>query len=141
LQVLALAAVATLILRASGQVEYTASITAVTVLAIMVISVVPILRRRRLTEKQALLWFLCSAVFGLLALLHATDYLIFARTHDPFMEGRYLLPIVSVFGLGVALIVRSLPERLRPLLLGLILTALLGLQAVSLSSLLHAYYL
>jgi 4-amino-4-deoxy-L-arabinose transferase-like glycosyltransferase len=140
-QLLALAALATLVLRASGQVEYTASITAVTVLAIMLLSVVPILRRRRLTEKQALLWFLCSAVFGLLLLIHVTDYLVFARKHDPFMEGRYLLPIVSVFGLGVALIVRSLPERLRPLLLGLILTALLGLQAVSLSSLVHAYYL
>jgi 4-amino-4-deoxy-L-arabinose transferase-like glycosyltransferase len=142
IQLLAAAAVASLVLRAGGQVQYTASITALALLAIMLFSVRPIVsRRRRLTEKQALLWFFCSAVFGLLLLLHATDYLVFARDHDPFMEGRYLLPIVSVFGLGVALIISSLPERLRPMLLGLILTALLGLQVVSLSAVLHGYYL
>jgi 4-amino-4-deoxy-L-arabinose transferase-like glycosyltransferase len=140
-RLLAAAAVASLLLRACGQVQFTASITAVAVLAIMVISVVPIVRSRRLTEGQALLWFLCSAVFGLLLLLHAADYLIFARDHDPFMEGRYLLPIVGVFGLGVALIVASLPIRLRPMLVGLIFVALLGLQVVSLSAVLHAYYL
>jgi 4-amino-4-deoxy-L-arabinose transferase-like glycosyltransferase len=141
IQLLAATAVASLVLRACGQVQFTASITAITVLAIMVISVMPIVRRRRLTERQALLWFLCSAVFGLLLLLHATDYLIFARDHDPFMEGRYLLPIVGVFGLGVALIVASLPIRLRPMLVGLIFAGLLGLQVVSLSAVLHAYYL
>jgi 4-amino-4-deoxy-L-arabinose transferase-like glycosyltransferase len=141
LRLLAAAAVASLVLRASDQVQYTASITALTVLAIMLISVVPVVRRRRLTEKRALLWFLCSAVFGLLLLLHATDYLVFARDHDPFMEGRYLLPVVGAFGLGVALIISSLPKRLRPMLVGLTLTALLGLQIVSLSAVLHAYYL
>jgi 4-amino-4-deoxy-L-arabinose transferase-like glycosyltransferase len=141
IRLLVAAAVLALALRAGGQVQFTASITAVTVLAIMLISVLPFVRRRRPTERQALLWFLCSAVFGLLLLLHATDYLVFARTHDPFMEGRYLLPIVSVFGLGVALIISSLPARLRPMLVGLVFAALLGLQVVSLSSLLHAYYL
>ncbi len=142
LQLLGLVAVATLLLRATGQVEYTASITAIAVLAIMVCSVVPIVRHRsRLTERQALLWFLCSAVFGLLLLLHVTDYLVLARDHYPFMEGRYLLPLVGIFGLGIALIVSSLPMRLRPMVIGLIFAALLGLQVVSLASVLHAYYL
>jgi 4-amino-4-deoxy-L-arabinose transferase-like glycosyltransferase len=141
LSLLAVTALASLALRASGQVAYTAAITALAVAAIMVVSVAPVVRRRRLTERQALLWFLCSAVFGLLLLLHATDYLIFARDHAWFMEGRYLLPIVGVFALGVALIISSLPQRLRPMLVGLALAALLGLQVVSLSAVLHAYYL
>jgi 4-amino-4-deoxy-L-arabinose transferase-like glycosyltransferase len=138
---LAVTVIAVLVLRASGQVQYTPSITVLAVFGIMLISVVPIVRRRRLTQKQALLQFLCATVFGLLVLLHVTDYLLFAREHAPFMEGRYLLPIVSVFGLGVALIVASFPERLRAMLVGLTLVALLGLQVMSLTAVLHAYYL
>jgi hypothetical protein len=57
------------------------------------------------------------------------------------MEGRYLLPIVGVFALGVALIIAKLPAQARPMAVGLTLTALLGLQFVSLATVLHAYYL
>jgi 4-amino-4-deoxy-L-arabinose transferase-like glycosyltransferase len=133
--------IASLVLRAAGEVQFTASITALAVLAMMLASLVPMLAHRQLNERQALLWFLCSAVFGLLLLLHAADYLVFARDHAWFMEGRYLLPIVGVFGLGVALILSSVPEGVRKMLVGLTLAALLGFQGVSLAAVLHAYYL
>jgi hypothetical protein len=49
--------------------------------------------------------------------------------------------IVGVFGLGLALIVSKLPVQIRPMAVGLTLAALLGLQVVSLATILHAYYL
>ena len=132
--------VAVVILRAVGEVQYTASITALALLGILLAAAAAGLRRRTMTERSALLVYLSSAVFGLLLLLHATDYLVFARERIGFMEGRYLLPIVSVFGLGVALIVKRVPGELRPTVIGLAFAALLGLQFVSLSTVLHAYY-
>jgi 4-amino-4-deoxy-L-arabinose transferase-like glycosyltransferase len=133
-------AIAVLTLRAVGQSQCASCITALAVAGIMVAAVVPV-ARHGFGEKQALLLFLCATVFGLLLVLHATDYLIFAREHMGFMEGRYLLPVVGAFGLGVALIIERLPVQLRPMGVGLTLAALLGLQFVSLATVLHAYYL
>jgi 4-amino-4-deoxy-L-arabinose transferase-like glycosyltransferase len=134
-------AVVVLALRAAGQVQYASSLTALAVAGIMLVSLVSLVRRRGWAEREALLLFLCAAVFGLLLLLHASDYVIYARARTGFMEGRYLLPIVGVFALGVALIIAKLPAQARPMAVGLTLTALLGLQFVSLATVLHAYYL
>jgi 4-amino-4-deoxy-L-arabinose transferase-like glycosyltransferase len=141
LGVLGATATAVLALRAGGQSQCASCITALAVLGIMITAVVPVVRRRGFGERQALLLFLCAAVFGLLLVLHLTDYLIFARERKGFMEGRYLVTIVGVFGLGLALIVSKLPVQVRPMAVGLTLAALLGLQVVSLATILHAYYL
>jgi Predicted membrane protein (DUF2142) len=138
-QLLGATAIAVLVLRAVGQSACASCITALAVAGIMLTAIVPVLRRR-FGEKDALLLFLCAAVFGLLLLLHVTDYLIFAREHMGFMEGRYLLPVVGVFGLGLALIIDRVPVQLRPMAVGLTLAALLGLQFVSLATVAHAYY-
>jgi 4-amino-4-deoxy-L-arabinose transferase-like glycosyltransferase len=129
------------VLGAAGQLQYTSSLTALAVLAILLASLASLASRRKLTERQALLLVLSSAVFGLLLLLHATDYLIYARERTGFMEGRYLLPLVGVLGLGVALLVARLPYQIRPTIVGVTMAGLLGLQVVSLATVVHAYYL
>ena len=64
---------------------------------------------------------------SLVGLLHAASYRALVFSRDPLITGRYLLPIVAVFGLTVAFVVTSLRPRASVLLGTLVLSSLLVL--------------
>jgi 4-amino-4-deoxy-L-arabinose transferase-like glycosyltransferase len=134
-------AVTVVALHVVNQVQYASTIPALMVLAVMFVAVRPLFTRRPWSAREAVLLLFASAVFTLLLLLHWEDYGFLVTSHYPFIEGRYLLPLISIFGLGVALIVTEIPARLRAVAVGLVLAALLGLQLVSLATIVHGYYL
>jgi 4-amino-4-deoxy-L-arabinose transferase-like glycosyltransferase len=102
---------------------------------------VALLTRLRKRRHLALLTFFALALLALLAVLHVTEYRALISGAGQFLQGRYLLPAVSLFGLAVGLVIARAPTRLRPTACALALTALLVMQVISLSTSLHAYFL
>jgi hypothetical protein len=60
------------------------------------------LRRHLLRRNWPLLAYPATAVLGTLALIHITAYLLFVQDGQPFVQGRYLFPLLGVFGLWIA---------------------------------------
>ncbi len=69
---------------------------------------------------------------SLIGLLHAASYRALVFSQDPLITGRYLLPIVGVFGLAVAFVITSLRPRTSAVLGTLVLSALLVLNLTGL---------
>jgi Predicted membrane protein (DUF2142) len=114
---------------------------AAVLLAAMAVVSVALLTRLRERRQLALLCFYALALIALLGLLHITDYRSIIAGQGTILQGRYLLPVVSLFGLAVGLIVAKVPIRWRPSACGLALTGLLLLQTISLVAVLEAFYL
>ncbi len=111
-------------------------------LAGLAIAVLALLTRLRDRRRVALLVFFSLTLLALLALLHVTEYRMLLITgFATFLQGRYLLPVVGLFGLAFGLIVLRLPRRLRAVACGLIVTGLLTWQVISLAAVVKAYYL
>jgi DNA-binding SARP family transcriptional activator len=70
---------------------------------------------------------LVAMTVSLLALLHVASYRALRTGSDPLITGRYLLPLVTIFGLTVAFVVSSLRPRLSAALGTLVLAGLLAL--------------
>jgi hypothetical protein len=64
---------------------------------------------------------------SMLGLLHFASYRALATGPDPLITGRYLLPLVTVFGLAVAFVISSLRPRASALVGALALSGLLAL--------------
>jgi 4-amino-4-deoxy-L-arabinose transferase-like glycosyltransferase len=107
----------------------------------LAVACVALLARARNRRAYALLAVFGAAVIALLALLHASAYLLFIDGGGEFLQGRYLLPLVGLAGLAVALVVDRLPTRTRGIAAASVLTALLAFQVLSLATVSHAYYL
>lgn len=105
--------------------------------AAAVYALVRLVRRRHL----ALLAFFALTLIALLGLLHISGYLLYINGGGQFLQGRYLLPVIGLFGLAIAVIVRVLPQRGQTLACGVSLTVLLAAQAVALATIVQAYYL
>ena len=102
---------------------------------------IALLTRLRDRRHLALLAFFAVTLLALLVVLHVTEYRALIAGGGPFLQGRYLLPVVSLLGLAVGLVIARAPIRIRPSACALALTALLVIQVISLSTELHAYYL
>ena len=102
---------------------------------------VALLTRLRQRRHLALLAFFALTLLALLVVLHVTEYRALITGGGPFLQGRYLLPVVSLLGLAVGLVIARAPARIRPPACALALTVLLVMQMISLSTVLHAYYL
>ena len=107
-------------------------------IAIAAIVLVAQLRDRR---QLALLAFFGLALVALLVLLHVTEYRAAIAGSGTFLQGRYLLPVVGLFGLAVGLIIGRIPLRVRTPACGLAVSGLLAMQAISLAAVVQAYYL
>ncbi|MEO8969700.1 MAG: DUF2142 domain-containing protein [Solirubrobacteraceae bacterium] len=105
------------------------------------VAVVILLVRRRSPGAGALLAFFALCLVALLGLLHITEYRVLIGGGGPFLQGRYLLPLVSLFGLAVGLVGGHLPIRVRAPAAVLVLVVLLTLQVASLGAVAQAYYL
>ena len=96
--------------------------------------------RLRERIRLELVAFLAVAVLTLLFGLHLTEYRSVIAGDGPLLQGRYLLPVIGVFGLAVATVVSNLPARCRGPACGALLAGLLLLQVLALSTILRTYY-
>ncbi|MGB9183744.1 MAG: DUF2142 domain-containing protein [Solirubrobacteraceae bacterium] len=107
--------------------------------AVAVIGVAIIVRTRdRL--RLSLFAFFGLALLSLLAVVHEVEYQTLRANQGPFTQGRYALPLVALFGLGVALIISRLPARARGPSCAVLLVGLLALQVLALGTVARTYY-
>lgn len=72
-------------------------------------------RRDALRARLPVIAVLASAVVAVLASVHVTEYAqLLAQSGNYIIVGRYLFPVIAVFGVAVAFTLDSLPGRLRP---------------------------
>jgi hypothetical protein len=90
--------------------------------------------------RLSLLAFFALALGALLAGLHLTEYRSLIDGQGALLQGRYLLPLVGLFGLAVGLIVSRIPARWRPSVCGAVLAGLLLLQVLALATVTQRYY-
>ena len=109
-------------------------------LAALSVAVVVLATRLRKRLSLGLLGFYASALVALLGLLHVTEYRVLLSGGGQFLQGRYLLPVVGLLGLAVGWVVTRVPVHARAAVTGLALVGLLAAQVISLTSILHAYY-
>ncbi|MEA2210283.1 MAG: hypothetical protein QOF83_231 [Solirubrobacteraceae bacterium] len=117
---------------------YMASAAVVGGLAVGAVAVVARIRNRL---RLALVAFYGLAVISLFGGLHLYEYRSVIGGNGALLQGRYALPVVGVLATIIGLFVVRTPPRLRAAALGLVVVCLLGLQAISLSALIGAYYL
>jgi hypothetical protein len=80
------------------------------------------------------------AVAGYLLLLHAAAFRSLLSAPDPVITGRYLLPLMPLYGAGIALAVGWLPRRAAVPLGVVALTGLTVLQLDALALLFARFY-
>ncbi|MGH2881046.1 MAG: hypothetical protein ACRDK4_15735 [Solirubrobacteraceae bacterium] len=98
-------------------------------------------RWRRLAKAPWVVAVLAVGALGYLALLHAVAYSsLLTLPGDPIITGRYLLPLLSLYGVGVALAVSWLPRALSAVLSGALAAGLIVLQLSALTVLLERFY-
>ena len=92
-------------------------------------------RWRRLRQEWPMVVVMLSLLLSTLLLLHYVSYRSLLLGSDPLIVGRYLLPMISLFGLPIAFTVGSLPRRLGPPVAAVILSAgvLLSLAGVGMT--------
>jgi len=79
-------------------------------------------RWRRLVAQWEIGVVLASMAISMILLLHiAAFHDLSAGSQDPLITGRYLLPLIPLFGLAIAFVARSLPGRLGPAFGGAVL--------------------
>jgi uncharacterized BrkB/YihY/UPF0761 family membrane protein len=88
----------------------------------------------------SLLAFFGLALLSLLAVVHEVEYQTLRANQGPFTQGRYVLPLVALFGLGVALIISRLPARARGPASAVLIVGLLALQVLALGTVARTYY-
>jgi hypothetical protein len=95
-------------------------------------------RARRLLRDWPVVLLLASLLVTQLFFLHYVSYqgLLSNNGADPLIVGRYLLPMISLFGLAIAFTVGSLPRRLGQPLAAVILAAavLLSLAGIGITA-------
>lgn len=96
-----------------------------------------IVRRRTLWRSIGVLIVLAALLVTNLAFLHYVSYqaLLGDAGSDPLIVGRYLLPMVCLFGLAIAFTVGSLPRRIGPVVGAVVIAAgvLLSLTAIGIT--------
>jgi hypothetical protein len=90
--------------------------------------------------RLALLAFFGLALIALLVGLHVTDYRAIIAGQAAVIQGRYLLPVLPLFGLAVGLLVSHTPRRWRGQFVGAVLAGLMLLQVLALGTVLGTYY-
>ena len=84
--------------------------------------------------------FLALAVVCLLAGLHWVEYKTVLESHLPFNQGRYLFPLLPLWGAAVAALVERIPGRGQTIALGGVLGSLFVLQLFSLGLTAERYF-
>ena len=88
-----------------------------------------VVRDRRLLGLVA---FFALAAAGLLFIVHWAEFTIVTLENIPFIQGRYILPLIPLGGAAVAAVIGLLPRTPRAVAAGLVVGGLLVLQLASL---------
>jgi hypothetical protein len=116
---------------------YTVAATVTAVVAVLSAAIVVMFRDRL---RWQLVAFFAVAVGALLLGLHVTEYRSLINGGGPFLQGRYLLPVVGLFGLAVALIFSRLPPRRQGPVCAALVPGMLLLDVIALATIAGAYY-
>lgn len=112
-----------------------AEVTAVAALVALVVY------RRKLARVRWVIAVLAVGALGYLFQLHAAAYAsLLEFAGDPVITGRYLLPLVALYGIGLALAVCWVPRRLSAALSGAVLAAIVLLQFSALTIVAERFY-
>ncbi|MHB8491967.1 MAG: hypothetical protein ACYDA6_07130 [Solirubrobacteraceae bacterium] len=97
-----------------------------------------VIQRKRLKRAWPTVLVIASLALTTIVFLHYVSYraLVSNGGSDPLIVGRYLLPLISLFGLAITFTVRSLPRRAAPYAGALILAigALLSLTGLGITA-------
>lgn len=99
-------------------------------LGILALCATCVVRRRVLRQSWPAVALMLTLLVVSLGFLHYVSYKSLLSTHgvEPLIVGRYLLPIISLFGLAIAFTIGSLPRRIGAPAAGVILGAGVVLQ-------------
>jgi 4-amino-4-deoxy-L-arabinose transferase-like glycosyltransferase len=98
-----------------------------------------VLRRRR-TDDLPLVAFFAAAALGLLAGLHWIEYKTILSEGVTFNQGRYLLPLLPLFGVSVAAALALVPARRRMQATGALIGGAFVLQVFSIALVAARFY-
>ena len=99
------------------------------------------LRPEALRRRWDIALVLVVAPLGTLGLLHATAFpIVSGAVGDPVITGRYLLPLISLYGIAIALAVSWLPRRGGVAAGGALLAAMALLQLGALAITVERFY-
>ena len=105
------------------------------------LAVLLVVHRDRLAGRGALALVLGTAIVAMLLGLHLGAYrAMVAQPADPVITGRYLLPLLPLYGCALALFARLLPPRVGAAFGGVVVGAALALQLLSAGMLLERFY-
>jgi hypothetical protein len=103
-----------------------------------------VVRIRSAASRSTALWVLAVLVVAAVACLLDVHVAAFrslaAHSRDPVATGRYLLPLIAIYGLGVALAVSWLPRRIAGVAGGVVLGGLLLLQLSAMGIIVERFY-
>jgi hypothetical protein len=98
-------------------------------------------RRRLVLRSWDVLLVMAATFVSLLFVLHFVAYRdMLGQPGDPVLVGRYVLPLISLWALGIATVAASLPRRFGLALATLVLTAGALLQVAGLGLTLTRFY-
>ncbi len=106
---------------------------------LVVLAVVALVRFRRRIDVPVAATLLTGAVVLMLG-LHLTEFRVLSAFGGPFLQGRYILPLVGVGALVVATAVAALPRAWRPTGAGVVLAGSLAVQLVALYTVVVRFY-
>jgi 4-amino-4-deoxy-L-arabinose transferase-like glycosyltransferase len=115
-------------------------IVLVALMLVVIVAAASELWRTRKKSDKAIGAFLALVTVSLIGGLHWSEYGLIKAGASNFNQGRYLLPLAGIAGLLLALGIRRLAPRLRPLAVGGALGGLLALQLFSLALNLQRFY-
>jgi hypothetical protein len=95
---------------------------------------------RRIRIPLVVLLFFLTVAGALVAGLHWVSYQAFVETGAPFLQGRYLLPLLPLCGLAVAVALTLVPDRWREVSVGGLVGGLFVLQLLSLELVAQRFY-
>jgi 4-amino-4-deoxy-L-arabinose transferase-like glycosyltransferase len=110
------------------------------ILALVAVGIVVVVVRLRDRLRLQMAGFFVLAVVSLLGLLHITEYRSIVNGDGRLLQGRYLLPLSGLLGIGVAVLIARVPRRWRPSISAAVLGGLLCLQLVALATIARTYY-
>jgi 4-amino-4-deoxy-L-arabinose transferase-like glycosyltransferase len=97
--------------------------------------------RRRLARAPWVIAVLVVTALSYMLLLHVVAFASLLETSgDPVITGRYLLPLLPLYGVGIALAVSWLPRALSSVMAGAVVAGLGVLQLGALAILLERFY-
>ena len=112
-----------------------------TAVVLAVLAVVGLVARRDALRRRADVALVYgAAVVGYMTVLHAAAFRSLLSSADPVITGRYLLPLLPLYGAAVALAVAWLPRRWAPVAGGIVVSGALLLQIAAAGVLFARFY-